>query len=207
MKSFCFILCLFLSGFQILAQDAVDESLSRLRENYQWEGSLKCEVMVKINVEGMVIPEKKVYVEFIEGENPRIEGKGLSLLPKKGTLEQFRNLLHTPLQAIFLSRRGNNLVYKLVSLDPASDWITADIEFDEEAYRIHKAVVNTKKNGTFQTVHKYGDGRLPKETEILFDVKEFKLPLKFIGGEQAVENWGKEAEDKKGSVTLLYTYL
>ena len=194
-------------GFQALSQDTSDLSIEKLRSHYEWEGSLSCEILVKIDIEGMVIPEKQVKVEFIEGQDPKIEGKGLSLLPKKGTLEQFKNLLETPLQAIFLGRRGKNSVYKLVSLDPESDWITADIEFDQDTYRIHKADVNTRKNGTFQTVHRYGNSRFPQETEIRFEVKEFKLPLKFIGGEQTIENWGKEAGNKKGTVTLVYTYL
>jgi hypothetical protein len=160
-----------------------------------------------VDVEGLVIPEKEVYVEFSKDEKVVVKGKGLSLLPKRGTVEQFKNLLSTPMQAIFLSQKGPNMVYKLVSLDPSSDWITADIILDPEKDLIYEAVVNTRKHGTFTTLNQYDGQDYPSRTEVIFEVKKFKLPLKFIGGQQTAESMAGMDEDVRGKVILNYTYI
>jgi hypothetical protein len=111
------------------------------------------------------------------------------------------------MQAIFLTEKGDYLVYKLVSLDPSSDWITADIMFDPQALLIYESVVNTRKHGTFTTLNQYGSGAYPTRTEVSFEVRKFSLPLKFIGGEQNAESRPEKDLDRKGTVILEYTYL
>lgn len=190
-----------------VAQELTDENILRLKSKYDIQTDLKCQILIRIDVEGMVIPDKEVYVEFSQDRKTRVQGKGLSLLPKRGTVEQFRNLLSTPMQAIFLSEKGDYLVYKLVSLDPSSDWITADIVFDPVALLIYESVVNTRKHGTFTTLNQYGSGAYPTRTEVSFEVRKFNLPLKFIGGEQNAQSTPKKDLDRKGNVILEYTYL
>ena len=198
-------LCVLLFGLPVLAQG--DEHIEALIRQYGEERSLKCEILVQVDVEGMQIPDKRIYVEFEKDQKPKVKGEGLSLLPKKGTVDQFRQLLTSPMQAIFLSRKGGNMIYKLVALDPESDWITADIIFDEERHLIYESTVSTKKFGTFHALHSY-DGRIyPSRSVVTFDVKRFSLPLKFIGREHAVEDKGSDRENVQGRVTMEYTYL
>ena len=206
MRSVYLIVALF-SFFPAVSQDMVDEHVQRLRDKYDTELDLRCEIRIQVDVEGLVIPEKRVYAEFAKDQKVVVRGKGLSLLPKRGTVEQFRNLLAAPMQTIFLSKRGNNMVYKLVALDPASDWITADIVFNPEEDLIYESVVNTRKHGTFTTVNQYDGQDYPSRTEVTFEVKKFKLPLKFIGGEQTGETIRDMDEDLQGRVILNYTYL
>ena len=201
------LIVLLLSTFFGLAQGLEDTHIERLKEKYNQENTLKCQILVSIDVEGMRIPDKEVYVEFSEGGKPIVKGKGLSLLPKRGTLEQFRELLSTPLQAIFLSKKGNNMVYKLVSLDPSSDWITADIVFDPEKYLIYESVVNTKTHGSFNTINEYDDQIYPSLTVVTFEAKKFKLPLKFIGSQQNADPKAKIDDNTRGKVVLRYSYL
>ena len=201
------LIVLLLSTFFGLAQGLEDTHIERLKEKYNQENTLKCQILVSIDVEGMRIPDKEVYVEFSEGGKPIVKGKGLSLLPKRGTLEQFRELLSTPLQAIFLSKKGNNMVYKLVSLDPSSDWITADIVFDPEKYLIYESVVNTKTHGSFNTINEYDDQIYPSLTVVTFEAKKFKLPLKFIGSQQNADSKAKIDDNTRGKVVLRYSYL
>lgn len=201
------LIALFLSTFFGLAQGLEDTHIERLKEKYNQGNTLKCQILVSIDVEGMRIPDKEVYVEFSEGGKPIVKGKGLSLLPKRGTLEQFRELLSTPLQAIFLSKKGNNMVYKLVSLDPSSDWITADIVFDPEKYLIYESVVNTKTHGSFNTINEYDDQIYPSLTVVTFEAKKFKLPLKFIGSQQNADPKAKIDDNTRGKVVLRYSYL
>ena len=206
MKTQLVILGFLMTG-AILGQMANDEDILRLKSKYDVDIDLKCEIRVRINVEGMVIPDKELYVEFSKDGKTRVQGKGLSLLPKRGTVEQFKTLLTTRMQAIYLSKRGEYKVYKLVSLDPSADWITADIVFDPEALLIYESVVNTRKHGTFTTVNQYDSGDYPSRTEVNFEVKKFNLPLKFIGSEQSEESSNDTGDEVNGTVILEVNHL
>lgn len=201
------ILILLLYMNVAFGQTGLDDPMEQLRLQYNESVNLTCELLIHVEVEGVHIPDKKVIVEFIEGQKPRVKGEGLSLLPKKGLADQFRKLLNSNMQTIFLSKRGHNLVYKLVSLDDNSDWVTADLVFDEDSYLIYESVVNTRKYGTFRSVHSYSDKIYPARSEVSFDVKKFKLPLKFIGSEQSGNSFPEKDENIPGKITLSYTYL
>ncbi len=200
-----FILFLWINA--ALGQASPDEPMEQLRLQYSELLFLKCEVLIQVDVEGMNIPDKKIYVEFMGDQKPKIKGEGISLLPKRGMLDQLRTLLNSSMQAIFLSKRGDNLVYKLVSLDASSDWITADLVFNENSYLIYESVVNTRKFGTFTTKHSYADQIYPSRSEVSFDLKKFKLPLKFIGSEKSSSTFQEKDENIKGKISLTYTYL
>ena len=207
MKRLCYILFCF-NVFGLFAQNQInDENIKTLIEKYSPNLDLKCNIIVKIEVEGMNIPNQQVYVEFRKNKKTIVKGKGLALLPKKGFVNQFNELFSTPLHAIFLSRKKNNLIYKLVSLDQKSDWITADIIFDEQSFLIYEATLNTRKNGTFHIIHSYSNNIYPSKSIITFSIKEFKITLKFIGRKQNVINQQKTDKDVNGKITLLYTYL
>ena len=201
------VILLFLASGAVFGQSLLDDPIVRLKSKYDVDIDLRCQIKVQVHVEGMVIPDKEVYVEFSDDGKTKVRGKGLSLLPKRGTVEQFKTLLTTPMQAIFLSKRGDLAVYKLVALDPAADWITADIVIDSDALLIYESVVNTRKHGTFSTVNEYDSGDYPSRTEVNFEVKSFNLPLKFIGGEQTAESVKERKAAENGTVILEYTYL
>ena len=199
------IACLFC--LPVFAQQVLDDNIQNLIETYANESQIKCEITVSIQVEGMEIPKKTILVDFEEGQKPKIEGKGLALLPKKGMVNQFHELLNTPLQAISLGEQNGNLVYKLVSLDEKSQWVTADIMFDKENYKIYEAFVNTRKHGAFKAEHTYNQGKYPTESVITFNVKKFKLPLRFIGRQSKFAEVPERDEQTEGVIFLQYNYL
>ena len=208
MRWFIYIM-IFIFPITGMAQNELElEAIDKLINKYSEIIEVKCEVNINIDVDGMMIPDKQVSVEIVKDKAPKIEGKGLTLLPKKGFIGQFKELFDTPLQPIFLSRRGANVVYKLVSLDAKSDWVTADIEFGEQSLLIFSAAITTRKHGTFFTMHEYEDGTFPKSSLITFDIEKFKIPLKFIGRSEDIpiveESNGKNTT---GRITLTYTYL
>jgi len=194
-------------SFVLTGQTQNDLVIQKLREKYSGQKDIKCQILVKVEVEGIHIPEKKIYVEFQKGKKPVIKGEGLLLLPKKGTADQFAELLSSNFQAIFLQKKGAAVCYKLVSLDPASDWITADIWFTEKNYNIIETIVNSKKHGTFSALYTYSDKEMPIKSVITFDVKKFKLPLKFIGREQGLTEYPENDKVSRGKITLNYIYL
>lgn len=44
------------------------------------------------------------------------------------------------------------------------------------------------------------------ESIVTFDIKKFKLPLKFIGSEQTTSPYPEKNEQVKGQITLTYSY-
>ena len=124
------ILFLF-SFYGLFAQQEFDENISTLIDEYNRDPEFKCEINVDIDLEGMQIPKKTITVDFTKGEKPIVQGKGIALLPKKGMINQFKELFSTSMQPILMGVEGNNFTYKLVSLDEKSKWVTADITFDK----------------------------------------------------------------------------
>ncbi len=207
MKIVFYIVCIF-NILGSLAQAQHDENIKALVNQYTNKPVLKCEIVVQIDIEGMQIPDKKLFVDFQNDKKPKVKSEGLALLPKKGTIDQFNKLLSSPFQAIYLSKKENILLYKLVSLDPKSDWITADLSFDDNKYLIYKSIINTRKHGSFEAEHDYNGNIYPSKSTITFDVKKFKIPLKFIGREQSVTSSIPENDKNvKGKIILIYKYL
>ena len=201
-----FTIIFLLLSLPMFSQDH-DENISALIDRYTSKLDVDCEIKIETDVEGMIVPDKIVRVKFKDNGKPKVEGKGIMLLPKKGMLNQFHDMLTSPFQAIYLSKRKDNLVYKLVSLDPNSDWITADLEFNENTFLVQKSIVNTHNHGTFYIEHNYKTYDFPSQSVITFNVKKFKLPLKFIGRTETTSSSNSNNENVIGKVTLSYTYL
>lgn len=206
MRKLCFLIAMCF-GLLMYSQGKVEDLyIGGLKAHYEKVLDVNCTVVIDVDVEGIIIPKKTINLQFINNE-PVISGDGISLVPKKGIINQFNKLLATPFQAIFLSKRNNDRVYKLVSLDEKSDWITADLEFDEDSFLISKATINTRKFGAFKIYNKYNDSLYPSETRIVFNIKKFRLPLKFIGRSETSFSESKDREVSEGTVNLSYTYL
>ncbi|MFZ4548444.1 MAG: hypothetical protein ACOYN4_13445, partial [Bacteroidales bacterium] len=96
--------------------------------------------------------------------------------------------------------------YKLVSLDPKSDWVTADIKIYTLDLRIEEINLTTRESGVFLINHFYGKGKYPVRTEISFVTDKFSIPLKFMG--KADVSKAKETDGKvKGKIILSFTKL
>lgn len=206
MRIVIFILLVFTVDF-CFSQQIVDENIQQLIEIYQSNKNINCEITVDIDVEGMQIPQKLITVNFEEGKKPKVKGKGLALVPKKGMINQFSELFNTPLQALFMNKALGNLQYKLVSLDNTSKWVTADLVFSAQSFQIFESIINTRKQGTIKAVHSYAEGNYPIKSVITFDVKKFKVPLRFIGRQNQTMELPKNDEQVQGKITLQYKYL
>jgi hypothetical protein len=189
------------------AQVEQDEYISALKERYAVKLDVSCEILVKTDVEGMIVPDKTIMLSFDEKGKPKFKGKGIALLPKRGIINQYNELLSKPFQAIFLSEQNKIRKYKLVSLDDKAEWITADIQFNKNTLLISEYTINTKKHGAFLVANSYEDNIYPSKSVVTFNIKKFKLPLKFIGRNDA--SVSKEAKKKNvtGTITLFYTYI
>jgi len=178
MKNFAFFLMLIIYGFQT---DQQPEIAKQLQERYEIKNGFKTEVSVKLDVPGIVVPDKTVEI-YAENNKPlKIKGEGLILLPKKGFVRQFSDLFSAPVHWIQMDRTEDYETYKLVSLDPKSDWITADIKIWLPDPRIDEMNITTRDSGVFFVTNFYENGKYPVRSEINFVTDKVTLPLKFLG--------------------------
>jgi hypothetical protein len=176
----------------------------QLMARYEIKNGFKAVVTITIDVPGITAPPKTIEIYSQKGKTPRIKGEGLILLPKKGFVEQFSDILSIPVHWILLESKENYQFYKLVSLDPKSDWVTADIKIYTKDLRIDEINLTTRESGVFLIHHFYSKGKYPERTEINFTTDKFSIPLKFMGKSDV--NDAKETDGKvKGKITLLFT--
>ncbi len=178
MKKIVFLLVIFICGFQSEQQPDIAHVL---QERYEIKNGFRAEVTIKLDVPGIVVPDKSVEI-YAENNKPiKIKGEGLVLLPKKGFVRQFSSLFSAPVHWIQMERYEDYEIYKLVSLDPKSDWVTADIKIFMIDPRIDEMTITTRDAGVFTVNHFYDDGKYPSRSEINFTTEKLTLPLKFMG--------------------------
>jgi hypothetical protein len=192
MKNTILIIIFLFSGFLVKAQTELAENL---KNKYSINRGFETMVNISIDVPGLTIPPKDISVFYEKGKKPQIKGKGILLLPKKGFLNQFSDLLNVQAHWILLDEKGDILSYKLVSLDPKSDWVTADLKISKASLHIDEINLTTKESGVFLIKHSYGKAVFPTATEISFLTNKFNIPLKFLGKSNI-----KSIKDKDGKV-------
>ncbi|WP_163712109.1 hypothetical protein [Mangrovibacterium lignilyticum] len=177
------------------AVSAQPDVLAQLKERYDIPTGFNAIITLTIDVPGIEAPQKKVEIEAQNDGKIKVKGEGLILLPKKGLMKQFTELLN---QAVHWIETGENEAYqtfKLVSLDPKSDWVTADIKLLKAEPRIDEMVLTTKDAGLFTMVHHYSQGNYPDQTIVSFETTRFSVPLKFLG-----KSDGSKLKDTNGLI-------
>lgn len=192
MKFNSIVILVFLTSFYTAAQT---EIIEKLKNRYDLKNGYQTDVNLSINVPGITIQDKDLSIKQEKGKKPQIKGKGILLIPKKGLTNQFSDLLSVAAHWILLSDKNGFITYKLVSLDPKSDWITADVKIFKAQIRIDEINLITKDSGEYLLKHTYSNQNYPSSTEILFWTNRLNLPLKFLGKTNL-----KKVKDKEGKV-------
>lgn len=169
--------------------------------------SISCRIDIQLDVPGFEMPEKEIELTLEKGKKPRIESKGITILPKHGIIGQYREFLELDCQAIPISENGDTLVYKLVSLDRKSDWTTVDMAVTQSDAKVHSMLISTRKNGEYQVRHSYGPDNdlFPELTEISFEAVPLKLPLKFMGKQEGIYSVSDHEGPVTGKIWLRYS--
>lgn len=192
MKYIILIIILFCNCFCAKAQT---ELLEKLKERYDIKNGYQTMVNISIDVPGLKVPPKDLSIKCEKGKKVQIKGKGILLIPKKGLTNQFSELLSAQNHWVFLSENDFFSYYKLVSMDPKSDWVTADIKIMKEQNRIDEINLITKDSGEYLIKHSYASGNYPSATEISFWTNKLNIPLKFTGKSNL-----NKAKDKDGKI-------
>jgi hypothetical protein len=203
MKKLSLLLVLLVLRILVPAQPAITE---QLKNRYAVKKGIDAKVTITIDIPGITAPTKTVEVYLENGKSPKIRGAGLIFLPRRGVINNFSEFLSARVQWIQLSTAGDIQTFKVVSLDPDSDWITADLTVNVKETRIDEIDLVTRESGTFLMRHTYGNGNFPDRTEITFSTDKFPIPLKFLG--KTDHSRIKESGGKvKGKITLEFVSL
>lgn len=171
--------------------------------------SLVCNVNIELDVPGLSMPPKDVEITLEKGKKPKIKGGGITVLPRHGIIAQYREFLDVNCQAITIRETSDTIVYKLVSLDKKTDWITVDIELTKRDARIHSMLISTRKNGEFSVHHRYKtDSEIfPEQTVISFEAMPLRLPLKFMGKPEGMDSMIDKNDPVNGEIFLRYSNI
>jgi hypothetical protein len=201
MKYFLLIVIIFCNSFYAKAQT---ELIDKLKERYDIKNGYQTMVNISIDVPGLTVPQKDLSIKYEKGKKPQIKGKGILLIPKKGLANQFSDLFSSQVHWIFLSENGGFVNYKLVSMNPKSDWVTADLKILKKQNRIDEINLITKDSGEYFIIHSYSSGNFPSSTEINFWTSRLNIPLKFLG--KTSLNKVKDKDGKiKGKIFLKFS--
>lgn len=192
MKYFLFLILFFAFSFQ---NNNRPEIADRLIMRYEIKNGFAASVKISVDVPGITAPDKIVEITAQNGKQPKIKGEGIILMPKKGFIREFSDILSYPVHWILMDKTEDFEIYKLVSLEPKSDWITADIKVNTKDPRIDEMTITSRDAGVFDIKHSYTEGSFPSRTTISFMTEKFSLPLKFMGKSEL-----KEMKDSTGII-------
>lgn len=200
------LLCLLFVGTTLQAQQ-LPEIFNAILERDTSYIEMNCTVLIQVQLPGLSIPPKEVQLFMKKNEETRVEGDGIMLIPKRGLMGQFYSILQTPCQSITLKDETDTVIYKLVSLEPESDWVTVDFTISKNDALVHHLNVVTRDNGVFEIANFYGDEfpSIPARTTIRFKALPMKLPLRFIAQNTETDQLFNGDEPIDGMVILNYS--
>jgi len=192
----------------LVAQE-LPEILQRVLQTDTAYQSISCTVNIQVDVPGLNMPEKDIYLELEKDKKPKIKSKGLIILPKRGIIGQYREFLNQACQAIPMGENGDTITYKVVSLDKKTDWVTVDLSITKTDVRVQHMLIATRKNGEYEVKHSYGaeSDIFPAHTIISFEAMPLKLPLKFLGQQEGMESLEEQDGPVTGKVILDYSNI
>ena len=201
------LILFFVSGTKQTGAQELPELLQEVLKNDTAYQSISCKIEIQIEVPGLNIPNKHIELEIEKGKKPKMKSKGLIILPKRGIIGQYNEFLDLACQAIPMGENGDTVVYKVVSLDKKTDWVTVDVTLTKSDVKVRSMLIATRKNGEYQVDHFYGphSGIFPERTEISFEAMPLKLPLKFMGQQEELEALPEKDGPVSGKVVLRYS--
>jgi hypothetical protein len=180
-------------------------------KSYEAKGTLKTDVPF------LKLPLSEVQISFKFPDQLIIKKQGgVSVLPKGGLKISMNSLLvdanYTSFSAGRINWKGKDLlVVKLVPNATNSDVVISTLYVDEKEFLIRKAITTTKDNGTYEIEMEYGKyakWALPDKAEMIFSLKDYKLPKAITFEYDAGLEEKKEAKkptDNKGKVEIIYS--
>ena len=171
----------------------------------------QADVLVKLDMEFVKVPDSKSKVYFKQPDKFKIESEGFSMLPKQSMNFSPAQMLKGDYTAVYVRtetvNNKKNDVVKIIPNVDTSDIILSTMWIDPMQSIINKVETTTKKGGTVLTEFTY-DAKsipLPAVLKFSFNMGEMKIPDMTAQKNGGNEKEGHRGTKIKGSVLMTYS--
>lgn len=211
-----FFLMVFLLITQLTFTQSKDpnEILKGVIKNFDRVQDYVVDVNIKVDVQGVKVPETKAKIYFKQPDKIHLESEGFAMLPKDGMLFSPSSLLKKDYTAIYEKDVEINgyktSIIKVIPSSEQSEVILSTLWIDQSKKLIRKVESTTKLNGTFTIDFNYDDKikyPLPSQIIFSFNMDKMNLPTTVKGKEDGENQKNKRGNDSttKGKVVVKYS--
>lgn len=156
--------------------------LKNVKAKFEKIKDYQADVVVKLDMEAVKVPDTKAKVYFKNPNKYKIESDGFAMLPKQGINFSPVQLLQGDYTSVYVrSETIDGQLYDVVKIIPnndTTDIILSTMWINSSKSVIHKVETSTKKGGTVQIDFEYDPKfiPLPIELKFSFNAGEVRLP-------------------------------
>ena len=188
-----------------------DEILKTVIKNFDRVQDYVVDVNIKVDVQGVKVPETKAKIYFKQPDKIHLESEGFAMLPKDGMLFSPSSLLKNDYTAIYekdVELNGAKVsVIKVIPSGEQSEIILSTLWVDQSKKMIRKIESTTKSDGTFSIDFNYNDEiKFPLPTQIIFYFNLDKMNLQLNNKNSDPDNRKRGFDSTtKGKVVVKYS--
>lgn len=188
-----------------------DEILKTVIKNFDRVQDYVVDVNIKVDVQGVKVPETKAKIYFKQPDKIHLESEGFAMLPKDGMLFSPSSLLKKDYTAIYekdVELNGAKVsVIKVIPSGDQSEIILSTLWVDQSKKIIRKIESTTKSDGTFSIDFNYNDEiKFPLPTQIVFYFNLDKMNLQLNNKNSDPDNRKRGFDSTtKGKVVVKYS--
>lgn len=194
------------------AQINADKLLSDVRKNFDKVKDYSADMLIKVDVSIIRVPETKVRILFKAPDKMRIKSENFAMLPKAGMNFSPNDLLKGDNSIIFEKEENWNgsriAVIKLIPLGTSTDIVLSTIWVDVNQLVVRKVESTTKTKGTFVIDLQYDKSvtEFPLPSVMTFKFDTARQNLIPEEGEDPPKEFKKDKKKKtEGTVKIIYS--
>jgi hypothetical protein len=210
-RHFVIILWIALWGQNIFAQNP-DEILQNAINKTNKVNDYVVDMTIKINVDFIEIPKRKVKLYFKQPNQFHYETKGFALIPKQAQTFSGNDFKRDNMSALYVKEdviEGKRVhVIKAIPMDEDAPFVLATMWIDVVNFNIHKMESVTRNDGTYKLYFQYSNHPfdLPDRLEVEFELSKLDLPMGMDGSlEFDLPNKNKADKKTTGNVQIQYS--
>lgn len=188
-----------------------DEILKTVIKNFDRVQDYVVDVNIKVDVQGVKVPETKAKIYFKQPDKIHLESEGFAMLPKDGMLFSPSSLLKKDYTAIYekdVELNGAKVsVIKVIPSGDQSEIILSTLWIDQNKKMVRKIESTTKSDGTFAIDINYDDSiKFPLPSQIVFYFNLDKMNLQLNNKNSDPDNRKRGFDSTtKGKVVVKYS--
>ncbi|MCX7875262.1 MAG: hypothetical protein N2321_03725 [Melioribacteraceae bacterium] len=149
-----------------------EDILKKVKNKFEQIKDYQADVVVKLNMEAVKVPDTKAKVFFKQPNKYKVESDGFAMLPKQSMNFSPVQLLQGDYTSVYVrtEKIENNIfdVIKIIPNNDTTDIILSTMWINSSKYVIHKVETTTKRGGTVEIDFNYDEKYLPLPIELKF---------------------------------------